>query len=460
MPPRTVARILSVVLPAVVTLLMLSGTAWAAKKAKQTETVITEEELQLELMSYADRYAATVAQAVDDVERLDPSPETRRVVLGDMVFSAAAAFTTAADPEVDLALLDLVVMTSLGRMVFEDYWRPRIGAAADPAIAALTKLESEVWTVAAPILSEPQRRELRDRITAFHSANPELSTFSHLRFADFPSHQEGSTLQKTSGPGGGIFKSVKHVSEQVQKTRILAERGMYIATRLPLLSGGFADIWVSRLAANPAVDKVLADTHAFAEVADRFAVVAEGLPETITTQRHEAIEQLGSEVSVLREEAFDDLFQHIAREREEIIRRITHADEQLGALLEALSETLAESNTLVAAADDLAERFAKGPEADPFEIEPYRLTIDQAGVLVQQLTTLLEATQETLDSPGAERLAPAVNETIDAVGRTTHELVDHTFYRALILIVLALVGAVVAMLGYRWLAKRMFPEPA
>lgn len=456
MQQRTVSRIL--VLPVVVALSMQPGTSWAAKKQRQAETVITEAELQLELMSYADRYAASVAQAIDDVERLDPPTETRRVVLGDMVFSAAAAFTTAADPEVDLALLDLVVMTTLGRMVWEDYWRPRLGAIGDPVIAALTKLESDVWTVAAPILSELQRRELRERIKAFHSANPELSTFSHLRFADFPSRQEGSTLKKSSGPGGGIFSSVKHVSEQVEKTRILAERGMYVATRLPLLSGGFADIWVSRLAANPAIDKVLADTHAFSEVAERFAVVAEGLPETITTQRREAIEQLGTEVSVLREEGIDDLFQHIAVERQEIIRRVTAADEQLGALLTSLSKTLAEANTLVAAADDLAVRFDKGPEADPFEIEPYRLTIDQAGVLVQQLTTLLEATQETLDSPGVERLTPAVNETIDAVGRTTHELVDYSFYRALILIVLALVGSVIAMLGYRWLARRMFPD--
>lgn len=458
MPYRATPWILPIFLLVVGSLSILPGNARAAKKEKEAAHVVSEVELQLELMSYADRYAATVAQAVDDVERLGPSLETRRVVLADMVFSAAAAFTTAADADAQLALLDLVVMTTLGRMIFEDYWRPRLGAAADPVIGALARLERDIWTVAAPILDGPQRLELRERITAFRRDNPDLSTFSHLRFADFPSKQEGSTFQKVGS--GGMFASVKRVSETVEKTRILAERSLYVATRLPLLSGGFADIWVSRLAANPAVDKVLADTHAFAEVADRFAVVAEGLPETITTQRREAIEQLGSEVSVLREEAIEDLFQHIATEREEIIRRVTASDEQLGALLDALSQTLAESNTLIAAADDLAERFDKGPEADPFEIEPYRLTIDQAGVLVGQLTTLLEATQETLESPGAERLAPALNETIDAVGRTTHELVDHTFYRALLLIVLALVGSVIAMLGYRWLARRMFPEAA
>ena len=59
-------------------------------------------------------------------------PRSRRALLGDVVYSAAAAFTIAADPEPQVALLDMVVMTTLGRMVYEDYWRPRFGAPDRP----------------------------------------------------------------------------------------------------------------------------------------------------------------------------------------------------------------------------------------------------------------------------------------------------------------------------------------
>ena len=240
--------------------------------------VVTEAELQLDLMSYADRYASVAAQAIDDSVRMDPPPETRRAIMADLVYSAAAAFTIAADPKPQLALLDMVVLTTLGRMVFEDYWRPRLGAPTEPVIAAFEKLERDIWTVAAPILDQAQQQELRERIEAFHAENPELSTFSNLRFADFPSKRASSTLKQKKS--GGIFSSVRNISDQVEQTRIMAERAMYLSTRLPLLSGGFADIWVSRLSNNPSVEELRGDLHTFALVSERLADVAEQLPET------------------------------------------------------------------------------------------------------------------------------------------------------------------------------------
>lgn len=230
----------SISLVLVVAIVLPTGTGYAAKKKEPEVYVVTGPELQLELMSYADRYAAVAAQALDDVERMGPPPETRRAVLGDLVYSAAAAFTVAAEPDPQLALLDLVVLTTMGRMVFEDYWRPRLGVAMEPVIVAFGKLETDIWTVASPILDSAQQQELRERIEAFHAENPELSTFSNLRFADFPSKRAESTLKKNKS--GGIFSSVRNISDQVEQTRIMAERAMYLSTRLPLLAGGFADV--------------------------------------------------------------------------------------------------------------------------------------------------------------------------------------------------------------------------
>ncbi len=113
-------------------IMMVSGVGLAGKKQKTEEYVVTGAELQLELMSYADRYASVAAQALDDSERMGFSPETRRAILADLVYSAASAFTIAAEPYPQLALLDLVVMTTMGRLVFEDYWQPRLGARRSP----------------------------------------------------------------------------------------------------------------------------------------------------------------------------------------------------------------------------------------------------------------------------------------------------------------------------------------
>jgi len=452
-----ISRSLSLGLALGAAILMVSGVGHAAKKQKPDEYVVTEAELQLELMSYADRYAAVVAQVIDDVERLGPPPETRRAIVGDLVYSAAAAFTIAADPEPQLGLLDMVVMTTLGRIVYEDYWRPRLGEPADLVIAAFQKLERDIWAVATPILSQDQQQEVRERIAAFRADNPELSTFSHLRFADFPSKRSSSTLKKQKS--GGIFGSVKNISDQVEQTRIMAERAMYLSTRLPLLTGGFADLWVSRLSFNPAVEELRADVHTFALVSDRLATVAEQLPEQLTTERNDAIEQLAREATTLRYEAIEHMMKSIAEEREEMLRQFIAEEERLGGLLTELRHTLTEANTLTVSVDGLAQRFDVGApteSAEPFDIEDYRRTIVDTGTVVEQLNTLVLSTDGLLNSPGADRLVPGLIEAINEAGQTSEDLVDHSFIRAALLILFALVGYVIARLCYRWLAMRMF----
>ena len=53
----------------------------AAKKNKNKGYVMTEVELQSELMSYADRFASIITQAFEDYENYKPRPEARQFIL-------------------------------------------------------------------------------------------------------------------------------------------------------------------------------------------------------------------------------------------------------------------------------------------------------------------------------------------------------------------------------------------
>ena len=128
-------------------------------------------------------------------------------------------------------------------------------------IAAFEKLESDIWTVAAPILDEAQQQELRERIETFHADNPELSTFSNLRFADFPSKRASSTLKKKKS--GGIFSSVRNITDQVEQTRTPGRaRHVSVDQAARCSRAVLRDIWVSRLSFNPAVEESSARTSA------------------------------------------------------------------------------------------------------------------------------------------------------------------------------------------------------
>ena len=439
-------------------ILMVSGTGNAAKKEKPDEYFVTEAELQLELMSFADRYAAVAVQALDDSERMGSSPETRQVILADLIYSAAAAFTIAADAHPQIALLDMVVLTTLGRMVFEDYWRPRLGVPTEPVIAAFEMLERDIWTVAAPILDESQQQELRERIETFHADYPDLATFSNLRFADFPSKRATSTLKKKKS--GGIFSSVRNITDQVEETRIIAERAIFLSTRLPLLTGWFADIWVTRLSNSPAVEELREDVRTFAVVSDRLATVAEDLPAQITSERNETIEQLAREATTLRYEAIEHLMDGVAEERQAILSQLIAEEEEIEGLLTELRHTLTEANTLTGSVDLLAQRFEIGVPTDelsaPFVIEDYRRAIVDAGPVVEGLNGLVQETNVLLNSPGADRLVPSLVDAINQAGETSEGLVNHTVIRAAVLIVFFLVGLVIARLCSKWLELRIF----
>jgi len=437
----------------VVGTLLFSSVAVAGKRAKKAEYTLTEADLQADLMSYADRYASIVAQAIDDVRELEPPPEVRRRVTADLVYSAAAAYTVAADSNPQVALLDMVVLGTLGRMVFEEHWRPRYGAFVDPVVTALNKLELDIWNIADAILSGEQQAELRERIEMFRTDNPELTTFSHLRFADFPSKRQSSTLKQ--GSGGGIFKSVGQITEQVEQTRMLAERGVYLSTRLPLLSGFFADIWLSELSVNPAVEGVLGDVRTFAGVSERLAAAVEQLPAQVTEERNEAIRQVAVEVAALQVETVDHVFESFAAERENTIQQLVAEEPRLTGVLSELRQTLEAGDELTGSVGELLDKLELGSAGEgapaavpeeppvPFDIDDYRKALVEAGATVRDLDNLVGSAHRLLDSSAVQQMAP-------------QSIVDRVFAWIALLIVITLIGYVAARLAYRWLAVRLF----
>ena len=132
----------------------------------------------------------------------------------------------------------------------------------------------------------------------------------------------------------------------------------------------------------------------------------------------------------------------------------------MGGLIAELRATLAEANTLTVSADALAQRLEIGaplePGEKPFDIEDYRAALIDARTMITEANGLLQTTNELLNSPGANRLVPSLVEAINEAGETSEELVDHSFLRAALLILLALVGYVVARLSYRWLDLKFF----
>ncbi len=439
--------------------LMACTFSFAAKKDadKKNDYVMTEAALQSELMSYADRFASVMTQAVEDFDAFRPDPETRHFIMEDAVYSMSAMYTIAAAPNSQVALLDMVTLTTLGRMIYEDNIRRKYGESVDVVIKGFRQLEADIWAIAAKILSNEQQHELRELILEWRKRNPHQVVYNYIRFSDFAADRKASTLAQ-KGKTGGLFKSVQQATQEVEETRMLAERSLYLATRLPLQAGNFAETWMSQMILNPEMQKILANVDTFSEASNRLAGVAEQLPGQITAERKATVNQVMQKVSIEREAAIVQLMDRFALERKRSIEDILAEEKRVTGLLTELRQTLALGNELVTSTNTLAGRFGMQEEgavketpSEPFDIKDYQATLVEVSKVLQRADALVKTVDIFLLSPEWEKSLPRFIEALDSAEGKGEEWVTHGFSLGAGLIIFFFL----TLLGYRFIDRRL-----
>jgi hypothetical protein len=241
-----------------------------------------------------------------------------------MTFSLHQAFLIAAESEPGVALLDMFSMVTLGRIFFEEEGPSRYGKVIVPVIEGYRKAEADIRKVAAIVLTPNQTLNLMKIIERWRKENPEVKSFPLTRFSNFAAERRDAALTRADDPEG-LFESVESASETVEEMRLLAERGMYLATRIPLLSGLFGDLWLTRIMNNPELQKALADVSQLSQGTAGLAAIAENLPDQIATEREATIKQLAGEIAAARKAAMADFLIEFKRIEERLIPEIAKA---------------------------------------------------------------------------------------------------------------------------------------
>ncbi len=470
-------RILIVLFLTVIFFLTTQTFSFAAKKDKPKGFVMTEVELQSELMSYADRFASIITQALEDYETLNPPPQARQVILSDLVYSLSSVYTIAAEPNPQVGLLDMVGVTTLGRIVYEDNMRRKYGKSTEVLAAGFRQMEKDIWRIAAKVLTSEQRGEMRQLILLWRKNNPDKVVYNYLRFSDFAAQRRNSTLVKKV-QAGGLFKTVQEVTQQVEETRMLAERGIFLATRLPLLTGNFAEVWMSQLLVSPETNKILADIHTVSTVSERMATVAEQLPDQlmkdISKLRWQTVNQVMKGIDEWSEKTLNDVFARVAIERGEFISQfmnrligeqknaleaIMTEEQQATVLVTELRKAIEGGNNLLLTANTLTEKFKVGePSAEPKDSKPFDIKDYQD--TIAEVTTLVESTNRLAGTVGLEQLLPQLVKAIDQVGNEGEEIIDHSFRQGVLFILIAMGAYVIARLMYNFLNKKLIESRA
>jgi hypothetical protein len=389
----------------------------------------------------------------------------------------ASVFTIAAGPNPEVALLDMAVLATLGRMVYEEHWLVKWGEPAAAFVRGYRQLETDIWRILGQVLTPEQQEELGGMIQDWRRSHPEQLLFHYLRFSDFAASRQQSTLVKAV-QAGGMFGSVRQATQQVEEMRLLVERAMFLGTRLPLLGGDFANVWVSRLLTNPDVGKLLTNMDQVSGSVERVSKEMEKLPDLISKERNKAINQAMDRVAVLRKNIVEDVMERVtverkatidqvmsglASERKNLMQDLASQEEGVRPLLADINQTLTTGNNLVTSINSLTDKLGVGQPkeptdepSEPFDIKEYQVTMVQASNVIAQVDGLLRTTEQILASPNWEKTLKIFIETLDKAEKEGEEFVDHTVWWVILLIVIFLFGLLLVLVIQQYFSKRVF----
>ncbi|MCJ7452073.1 MAG: hypothetical protein MUO39_06295, partial [Steroidobacteraceae bacterium] len=257
-------------------------------------------QLQARNMRYADMYVGTLVETIAHLENADSDPMQRYALSGWILAEANTAYSDATAENAMLGTLDLVTLATLSRMMVETSGPARFPDQAAAMLAVHAELETAAWELAAQILTPAQIEDLRRVMTEWREKHPDSQIAPFVRFQEFLTEvPTASSKSKVSMPSSLIglvgldpMSGLDPAVRQVEQSRLLAERALYYAQRLPILFDLQLDRSMNRLAAGPESRTLQRQAASLTSAAARFATVAEALPGTISAEREALIAQL------------------------------------------------------------------------------------------------------------------------------------------------------------------------
>ena len=400
---------------------------------------IKRQQLAAEIMRFADRYAGRMATESHRIRQSATTPEHRWASVGLDMASRAAVVDIAVGPNAVENLLDMLVLTSLTSRAFEEYWAPKFlgPELGEGLIRAAKTLEEDIWHTADQVLTEDQERDLKTLIQEWHKQHPGQHDFWDVRFAGF-SGQRATELEHITQTGGllGEVQQARATAEQMQE---FGERVLYYLQRAPTITRLQAQFAVYDLMRQPEFAEIFDDARRFTETTQRFAQIAESLP----NQRLEAINQFMEQLEKQRKGLLDDLVGEEAKVRGLLgeLRQTVLAGQDLAKAVD---------NT-VTSVDQLAVRLNLGAsKGKPFDINEYREFLIQASKTARDMDKLVASTNTLLAPLSGDDARKFVLPLIDDVDARAQRLVDRIF----LLAVIAIAVFFAALLGYRYMGTR------
>ena len=406
----------------------------ARKQAQQLQA------LQLTVMRFADEFVGRTGQAIASAQSDTESPEDRLLTQNWRVQQATAAYTIASGPNPLGNAVDMVSLVALNRMMLEETWvTDRFGARIKPVQETYQRLEKDAWNILDPVLSEAQITRLKEIMARWRADHPEVRTVSYVHFQDL-ADSVGAGQSGGDAQGGGLFSmlgidpfsSLDPAVREISQSRALAERTIYYLQRAPQL----LDMQIVRLtyqfAVMPESQALLADAQRVSLLGSASDQLVQTLPSLLDRQREALITQL---VAVLQQESAS----------------VSALTTNLRSTLEAGTDTAKAVHGTLDVVERITGQFTGKPatpaaeKGPPFDIRNYTEMLREATVASRELDALAQRT---------DSLLPVLRVATQDTASRVDGILNHLFWLAVLLILVATATVLLAALAYRRLVVR------
>ena len=327
----------------------IAAPVWAAKKAEPVPEKFSMKEVQAGVMSFADSWAALTGQASNFLAQSVNTPESSLHVNQFQLYSRMAVYDIAAGPNPGVAMLDMMVLTSLTRRVWESYWQGLYGDATKPMIKILYELESDIWGFGANILTPRQIEAMGELVDEWWAKHPRVRGANFIRFSDFGELGRKPSIENAVKKGG-FLAPIRDAAKTAEDFEELAERALFLSMRMQELVAGRLEISVQEMMQSPDMVQLFDDVHGFRQSAERYAELMETMPAEFkgvtsfalaefSRERTAAITQILDGVAAERSDTIDQMLLGVAQERAKTLEQtLDGIQKERVALLKAVAQ--------------------------------------------------------------------------------------------------------------------------
>ncbi|MHC4991775.1 MAG: hypothetical protein ACYTGC_12420, partial [Planctomycetota bacterium] len=263
----------------------------ALSKRGPVDPTVTPDQIQSEVMTFCDNHTGRLYWAVENTLRDTDDFDLRLLAMRIRLGGATGAITTATQANPFVAMVDMSVQIHLARELAEQRWIPEyFGDAGQPIVDAFRQSEKEVVKIAERVVNEEAMEEIRALVDQWHQDNPDQLMAFNVRLSELSRYRRRS-MTDVSGRGS-VFSllfldplaNVEPAVREVQETRLLGERVVFFAERLPQLINFHARDVLATAALSPEIGVYRQELVRFVDTAEEIGVTVREMPELISEQ--------------------------------------------------------------------------------------------------------------------------------------------------------------------------------